>query len=440
MAILKSGGSAVDAVEMAIRVLEDRELTNSGFGSNLAMDGTVECDATIVDHLGQSGAVGAAGREYRHLCSSPDGLRSNMNVGVLNPIHLARLILDNSLKPLSLHRVPPNLLVAEGATDFAFEHGMPILPHDALISHAARDRWRKWRHELHKVEDDLEVQPLDEDAIRVPTIEKTGTWNEGQPASPMVTAERGRDVEDSASDLLMLNTTTAHTQDPGVYSKSYRYHANSPAHQDGYHEGSPVHRYPTEEESPVSEDSAHEEFPVSEDLAHEESPVYQDPALEESPKYQDSYQEKFPGHQEGNQEESLIQQDGSHYHDGSPVHQDVTGDHITDTVGAIAIDCNGYIAAGSSSGGIGMKHKGRVGPAALVGIGTYVIPVASNDNLKVSVATVASGTGEHMTNTMAASRSAERLYYNRRKGKNGELVDTDEEYAIRSFIENDFLG
>ncbi|KAL9038813.1 MAG: hypothetical protein Q9180_002903, partial [Flavoplaca navasiana] len=40
-------------------------------------------------------------------------------------------------------------------------------------------------------------------------------------------------------------------------------------------------------------------------------------------------------------------------------------DDITDTVGAIAVDCLGNIAAGSSSGGIGMKHRGRIGPAAL---------------------------------------------------------------------------
>ena len=68
MKFLRSGGSAVDAVEMAIKVLEDRELTNSGYGSNLAMDGTVECDATIVDHLGRSGAVGAVGRESIVVC------------------------------------------------------------------------------------------------------------------------------------------------------------------------------------------------------------------------------------------------------------------------------------------------------------------------------------------------------------------------------------
>ena len=63
MTILKNGGEATDAVEMAIKVLEDREITNAGYGSNLAMDGTVECDATMVDHLGRSGAVGAVSRK-----------------------------------------------------------------------------------------------------------------------------------------------------------------------------------------------------------------------------------------------------------------------------------------------------------------------------------------------------------------------------------------
>lgn len=47
-------------------------------------------------------------------------------------------------------------------------------------------------------------------------------------------------------------------------------------------------------------------------------------------------------------------------------------DLVTDTVGCICVDRWGNVAAGSSSGGIGMKHRGRIGPAALIGVGTWI--------------------------------------------------------------------
>ena len=59
MSFLRAGSTATEAVEAAIRILENNEITNAGFGSNLNIDGVVECDATVVDHLGRSGACGA---------------------------------------------------------------------------------------------------------------------------------------------------------------------------------------------------------------------------------------------------------------------------------------------------------------------------------------------------------------------------------------------
>ncbi len=52
------GGSAVDAVEAAVRVLEDDENFNAGFGSLLNNDREVECDAMIMEgHTLNNGSI-----------------------------------------------------------------------------------------------------------------------------------------------------------------------------------------------------------------------------------------------------------------------------------------------------------------------------------------------------------------------------------------------
>lgn len=115
-------------------------------------------------------------------------------------------------------------------------------------------------------------------------------------------------------------------------------------------------------------------------------------------------------------------------------------DRITDTVGAIAIDMYGHIACGASSGGIGMKHRGRVGPAALVGVSAAVKPEDPDDPDRTSVATVTSGTGEHMSTTTAASVCTERMYHGVRKIPGGQHEPCMEEESVKSFIEKDFMG
>lgn len=115
-------------------------------------------------------------------------------------------------------------------------------------------------------------------------------------------------------------------------------------------------------------------------------------------------------------------------------------DLITDTVGAIAIDSYGNIACGASSGGIGMKYRGRVGPAALVGVGAAVVPSDPDDKARTTVASVTSGTGEHMATTMAATVCAERVYYGVKKAKGGGYESVEDDHALRAMVEQDFMG
>lgn len=144
----------------------------------------------------------------------------------------------------------------------------------------------------------------------------------------------------------------------------------------------------------------------------------------------------LPGHTAFAQE-GTAESPRKDYFDHADPEKDV--DLITDTVGAIAIDSFGNIAAGSSSGGIGMKHRGRVGPAALIGVGTAVIPRDKNDEDGVAVAAVTSGTGEHMATTMASQKCAERLYHNTRRGIGGKDIPADEDQAMSSFVVADFM-
>lgn len=71
------------------------------------------------------------------------------------------------------------------------------------------------------------------------------------------------------------------------------------------------------------------------------------------------------------------------------------------TVGAVALDCHGNLAAGTSTGGLTNKRFGRVGDTPIIGAGTYA------DNHSVAVS--ATGTGEMFIRTVAGFNTAARI-------------------------------
>ncbi|KAI0448499.1 nucleophile aminohydrolase [Xylaria acuta] len=421
MRVLKGGRSAIEAVEAAIKVLENKEITNAGYGSNLAIDGTVECDATVVDHLGRSGACGAV---------------SN----VKNPISLARMILESGNKPLSLRRVPPNLLTGEGARDFAKDVGIELVANDDLISKNARDRFIRWRDDLKRAENrDSPAAPSspgetllqsDQDAHKEHTSAiLMGTWNEGQPdspagGSPWMSPQNPRSPVSpplTATALPQVSPKAAPERSPlSFLGASFKRQRFLPTHSDDY--------------TDYAGDSSRTPEPAADKMPNPKlSYIAPHDGASDEP---DAVVSEFP---EPHALQRLLRYKALDSKHSSSNTEDE--DWITDTVGAIAIDQSGRIAAGSSSGGIGMKHRGRIGPAALVNVGTAVIPADEHDVDGISVAAVTSGTGEHMATTMASQRCAERIYQGSVRGAGGRDVPSDDENTIlASFVTNDFLG
>ncbi|HEY6662391.1 MAG TPA: isoaspartyl peptidase/L-asparaginase [Sphingomicrobium sp.] len=71
------------------------------------------------------------------------------------------------------------------------------------------------------------------------------------------------------------------------------------------------------------------------------------------------------------------------------------------TVGAVALDGDGHVAAATSTGGLTAKRWGRIGDSPLIGAGTY-----ADDR---SAAVSATGSGEYFIRAVAAHQLAERI-------------------------------
>ena len=124
MAILKAGGSTLDAVVEGVTLVEDDpEDTSVGYGGLPNADGEVELDASVMH--GPTAGAGAVG-----------ALKS-----IRNPTKVARLVMERT------NRV---FLVGEGALRFALAHGFRK---EDLLTEKARQEWLKWREELSDKDD-----------------------------------------------------------------------------------------------------------------------------------------------------------------------------------------------------------------------------------------------------------------------------------------------
>src|SRR5438128_6889111 len=119
--VLSHGGSAADAVEEAVVIMEDDDTFDAGRGSFLNREGRVQLDALIMD-----GATLRAG-----------GLGCVEHIR--NPIRAARKILSES---------PHVYFVCEGAERFAAEHGIPLCNNEDLIIPREVERIREFQARL----------------------------------------------------------------------------------------------------------------------------------------------------------------------------------------------------------------------------------------------------------------------------------------------------
>lgn len=115
--ILKKGGDGLDAVETAIRLMEDSPLFNAGKGAVFTNAGTNELDASIMD--GRTLKAGAVA-SLKH---------------IKNPISLARLVMEKSKHVM---------MVGDGAETFARQQGIELVPQSYFYTES---RWKDLQRE-----------------------------------------------------------------------------------------------------------------------------------------------------------------------------------------------------------------------------------------------------------------------------------------------------
>jgi L-asparaginase / beta-aspartyl-peptidase len=113
--VLENGGSAIDAVETSVKLLEDSPLFNAGKGSVFTAEGTHEMDAAIMD--GKNLEAGAV----------------SLITGIKNPVSLARDVMDKSYHVF---------LAGEGAMTFAKNLGYTVETPDYFYDEVRYQQWQ----------------------------------------------------------------------------------------------------------------------------------------------------------------------------------------------------------------------------------------------------------------------------------------------------------
>ncbi|KQM36096.1 isoaspartyl peptidase/L-asparaginase family protein [Sphingomonas sp. Leaf10] len=117
-AVLSSGGTALDAVEVAVQVLEDDPTFNSGRGAVFTFDGAIELDAAIMDGATRAAGAVAGVTRTRH------------------PVSLARAVMEHS---------PHVLLAGKGADIFATEQAVEQVNPDWFVTPERRAQLDKMK-------------------------------------------------------------------------------------------------------------------------------------------------------------------------------------------------------------------------------------------------------------------------------------------------------
>ncbi|MFC6999033.1 isoaspartyl peptidase/L-asparaginase family protein [Rufibacter roseus] len=154
--ILNDGGSAVDAVEAAVRSMENNPLFNAGRGGSLSKDESNEFDACIMDgKTMQAGAV--AGVKH-----------------VKNPITVAKTIMQESKHVL---------ICGTGAEDFARDHDLPF---------KAEEYFKTEEKEKALKEAKKEEETVGKDTVGAVALDKTGNLAAATSTGGLVNQYQGR--------------------------------------------------------------------------------------------------------------------------------------------------------------------------------------------------------------------------------------------------------